>query len=106
MEKLSARDDVAKSLARCASMSRKIEDDFQKTTYRHNPKKLKEFSAGQDKLLRLQSRDKAVKERDAFQLYSSARQEDVRAIDAEQRTARRELLKKNPDANFNGGMVR
>lgn len=47
-----------------------------------------------------------MKERDAFQLYSSARQEDVRAIDAEQRTARRELLKKNPDANFNGGMVR
>ncbi|WP_412530505.1 hypothetical protein [Burkholderia lata] len=100
------RNDVAKALVRCGSMSQKIKGDFQKTTYRHNPKKLKEFSAAQKKLVDLQLQAKAVKKQDVFRADQSARHEEAQVINAEQRAERRELLKNNPDANFNGGMVR
>ncbi|WP_152034535.1 hypothetical protein [Burkholderia contaminans] len=100
------RNDVAKALVRCGGMSQKIEDNFQKTTYRHNPKKIKEFSAAQEKLVDLQRQAKAVKKQDAYRADQSARHEQAQVINAEQRAARRELLKNSPDANFNGGMVR
>ncbi|MDN7934748.1 hypothetical protein QZM52_26065 [Burkholderia metallica] len=100
------RNDVAKALIRCVSMSQKIEGNFQKTTYRHNPKKLKQFSAAQEKLVDLQRQAKSVKKQDVFRADQSARHEEAQVINAEQRAGRRELLKNNPDANFNGGMVR
>ncbi|WP_175712637.1 hypothetical protein [Burkholderia ambifaria] len=100
------RDNVAKALVNCKNMSQKIKDNFEKTTYQHNPEKLKLFSAAQEKLVDLRRQEKAVKEQDAFRAYRSAWCEKARVINAEQRAARRKQLKDNPDANFNGGMVK
>ncbi|MBR8313118.1 hypothetical protein KDW36_07885 [Burkholderia dolosa] len=98
--------DVAKRFERCASMSSEIESKLAATTYQHNPKKLKDFSAAQSKLSNLMRKFGDMNEQDAFRAHQAKRQEQSRVIDAEMKAARREELKKNPDANFNGGMVR
>ncbi|VWC74932.1 hypothetical protein [Burkholderia contaminans] len=106
MSKCVAQYNVAKALNRCKSMSERIGDGFNKTTYRHNQKKIKKFSAVNEMLADLERQKKAMERKEGFEKWQSERNEEMKAISAEQRSKRRELLKNNPDANFNGGMVR
>jgi len=106
VDAVALRKRVADGLEICKSKEREIKGDFERTTYRHNRRKSSEFERKQEKLSNIKSDFRGWIKNEEFNRSRTEKREVSAMINAKQNRERKEALKKDPNANYNGGMVR